>query len=123
VYRAWTDPEALTQWFAPTDEYRTKVTELDVRVGGRYRVEMHSPEGKIHCVTGTYREVRPPHKLVYTWAWEGQDMPETVVTVEFLDRGGSTEIALTHELFPTPEVRDEHAKGWTACLGRLVKAL
>lgn len=99
------------------------VAELDLRVGGRFRIEMKHAKGNVHCVVGTYREVRPPERLVYTWAWEGKDMGETLVTVEFLDRGGSTEVRLTHELFPTSEMRDEHAKGWNGCLDHLAGVL
>ena len=123
VYRAWTDAGELTRWFAPGDDYVTKVIELDLRVGGRYRIEMHSPRGNIHCVLGTYREVRAPERLVFTWCWEGKDMGETLVTVEFRERGPSTEVILTHEVFPTQEVRDEHTKGWNGCLDRLAKAI
>lgn len=121
VFRAWTDPAELSRWFAPTDEHTTKVIALDVRVGGRYRVEMHSPSGNVHIVVGTFREVRPPEKLVFTWAWEGKDMGETLVTLEFRDRAGSTDLILTHELFPTQELRDEHSRGWNGCLTRLAK--
>ncbi len=119
VFRAWTDPEELTKWFAPGDDFTTKVPELDLRPGGSYRIEMHSPAGNVHCVVGTYREVSPPNRLVYTWRWLDKDMSETLVTVEFHDRGGQTEVVLTHELFPTPEWREQHAHGWNGCLARL----
>ncbi len=121
VFRAWTDAAELARWFAPTDGHTTKVIELEVRVGGRYRVEMHPPSGNVHTVTGTFREIRPPDRLVFTWAWEGKDMGETLVTLELQDRGGSTELVLTHELFPTQELRDQHNQGWDGCLSRLVK--
>ena len=121
VFRAWTDPAELARWFAPTDEHTTKVIALEARVGGTYRVEMHAPSGNVHTVTGTFREVRPPERLVFTWTWEGKDMGETLVTLEFRDRGGSTDLVLTHELFPTQEARDEHSRGWDGCLRRLAK--
>ena len=123
VFRAWTDPEELKKWFAPGDDYTTKVPELDLRAGGRYRIEMHSPDGNVHCVLGTYREVSPPDRLVYTWRWLDKDMSETLVTVEFHERGGQTEVVLTHELFPTAEWREKHAHGWEGCLARLVRSL
>lgn len=124
VFRAWTDREALKKWFAPSEQYTTNIPELDLKVGGRYRVEMKSPDGKVHCVAGTYREVRKPEKLVYTWTWENEPaMGETLVTVEFRDRGSSTEVILTHELFPNEKAREEHKKGWGGCLDRLEKFL
>jgi uncharacterized protein YndB with AHSA1/START domain len=123
VFRAWTDPAQLTRWFAPSDQHSTNVISLDVRAGGRYRIQMVSPSGNVYTVVGTFREVRPPERLVFTWTWEGKDMGETLVTLEFNDRGGSTDLVLTHELFPTQDVRDEHSGGWDGCLSRLATLL
>src|SRR5712672_3283495 len=52
----------LAQWFAPSEEYSTVVPELELRVGGRYRVEMHHKGGIVHSVSGTYQEITPPEK-------------------------------------------------------------
>lgn len=119
VFRAWTDAAELARWFAPTDGHTTKVIELEARAGGRYRVAMHAPSGEVHTVTGIFREIRAPERLVFTWVWEGKDMGETLVTLEFQERGNSTVLVLTHELFPTQELRDQHTRGWDGCLGRL----
>ncbi len=104
VFKAWTDPKALTKWFAPSDQFETKIPQLDLKPGGR-------------------REVRAPERLVFTWRWESEpgDAQDTLVTVEFRDRGDSTELVLTHERFPSEGARDEHKKGWGGCLDRLEK--
>ena len=72
------------------------------------------------CVGGTFQEVVPPEKLVFTWQWENTDGPtegaETLVTVEFRDMGESTEVLLVHERFPSADVRDAHQQGWTSML-------
>jgi uncharacterized protein YndB with AHSA1/START domain len=72
-------------------------------------------------LSGTYREVRAPERLVYTWRWERPEMDvgETLVTVEFHDLGGATEVIVTHELFPDEAARDRHQEGWSGCLARL----
>jgi uncharacterized protein YndB with AHSA1/START domain len=114
VFRAWTDPQALKKWFAPSDKFVTRIPELDLRVGGRYRIEMQL-EDKNNIVVGTYREIRPPEKLVFTGGAAG----DTLVTIEFFDRHGQTEVVLTHERFLTAEARDAHNKGWLGCLDRL----
>jgi glutathione S-transferase len=81
-------------------------------------------EGHEHIVGGVFREVRPPERLVYTWAWEGAPNPvEMLVSVEFLDRGHATEVVLTHERLPDEKSRREHEKGWTACLSQLERHL
>lgn len=123
VFRAWTDPQALARWFAPGDDFRTTVFELDPRPGGRYRIEMLE-HGRPHRVAGAYVEVRPPEKLAFTWAWESEpEHGETLVTLEFFDRGGATELVLTQERFPTEASRNEHDKGWAGCLDRLAASL
>lgn len=125
VFRAWTEPEALKRWFAPSDEFSTPIAEVDLRVGGAYRIGMKPPDQEdMFIVVGTYREVQPPERLVFTWSWEeGMDVGETLVTVEFRDLGGSTEVVLTHELFPNEQARDKHNEGWSGCLKRLEKIL
>ena len=128
VFKAWTDPQTLKKWFGASDEYSTPVAEMDLRVGGKYRIQIKEPNGDTHTVVGTYREVRTPEKLVFTWAWEagtgcGDEPIETLVTLEFRENGPETEVMLTHELFPDTETRDKHNEGWTGCLARLTKVV
>ena len=124
VFRAWTDPEELKKWWGP-EGYATPSAEVDLRVGGKYRLGMRKlPDGEIFYLSGIYREVRPPERLVYTWRWEAQpEHGETLVTVEFREVGDSTEVVLTHERFPTEKARDDHNRGWSGCLDRLPKLL
>ena len=124
VFRAWTDPAELVKWWGP-EGYATPHAEVDLRVGGKYRLAMKKlPDGELFYLTGTYREVRPLERLVYTWRWEAEpEMGETLVTVEFHARGPSTEVIVKHELFPTEKVRQDHQRGWTGCLDRLAKIL
>ena len=124
VFRAWTDPEELKKWWGP-EGYATPPAEVDLRVGGKYRLGMRKlPDGELFYHSGIYREVRPPEKLVYTWRWEAQpEHGETLVTVEFRELRDSTEVVLTHERFPTEKARDDHNRGWSGCLDRLAKLL
>ncbi|MEO8432078.1 MAG: SRPBCC domain-containing protein [Acidobacteriota bacterium] len=119
VFRAWTRPEALTRWFAPTAKHVTRVPQLEVRVGGSYSIEMEL-DGRIYRVTGTFREIRFPDRLVFTWRWEIEpdhgDVGETQVTIDLHERGNGTELVLTHEGFPGPGPREQHEQGWAGCL-------
>jgi len=122
VFRAWTDARQFAQWFAPTTDYKTIITELDLRVGGKYRLEMHHKGGNVHQLFGTYRLVKPPEKLVFTWRWQkDENVPDSLVTVEFHDQGGSTEVCLTHEHFQNAEERNKHNEGWTGCIEQLAR--
>ena len=124
VFDAWVDPKALTRWFAPSDDYTVVVPTLEARVGGRYVVEMRRSDGHVSKAVGTYRALDRPSKLVFTWGWEHEPgAGETLVTVELIERGRTTELVLTHERFPTEESREQHNQGWTGCLNRLEAAL
>jgi len=128
VFAAWTDPEMMKKWYAPEGMDIPEV-EVDLRIGGRWRVAMQEPNGGArHVVVGTYREVTPPERFVSTWSWvpEGgtpnPDGPEeTVITVEFHEDGDGTRVVLNHEGFASGESRDNHEKGWVSCLDRLRK--
>ena len=120
VFEAWTDAERMSRWCCPDPTARVDV-QVELRVGGGYRIRM-DVEGGPYTARGTYREIDPPRRLVYTWDWveEAHRMGvETVVTVEFVEVDGGTRVELTHEGFPTAEARSGHEEGWTACLERL----
>jgi uncharacterized protein YndB with AHSA1/START domain len=99
---------------------------VDLKVGGRYRLGMKAPgDNPLLIVGGVYQEILPPEKLVFTWQWESADPnePETLVTVEFHEGAGATEIVLTHELFTDAAQRDKHREGWAGCLDHLERLL
>ena len=122
VFHAWTTPEELSAWHAP-GPLTVSLAEIDLRPGGAYRIHMRTPDGIEHRVTGVYREVDPPNKVVYTWAWEGEHVvKDSVVTVEFLARGDATEVVLTHSGIADEAERANHTQGWTAILDKLEAA-
>jgi uncharacterized protein YndB with AHSA1/START domain len=124
VFRAFTAPTQLVRWWGPKG-FTVPACTLDVRVGGAWRTVMRSPEGKDHIVSGVYREIMPPERLVFTWAWEedGARGHETVVTIEFSETPGGTRLELTHERFQTEDSRNAHRDGWSSCLDCLEEAL
>jgi len=119
VFRAWTDPEALRQWFGPEKSGKVLVSETDLKIGGRYRIVVETPSGEQHRVGGVYREIVPNEKLVFTWAWESTPERESVVTVRMKRAGDGTDLTLTHEQFFDEPARDRHQQGWTKTLEQL----
>ncbi len=115
VFDAWTTPELMRQWFCPNDTFSVAIAEVDLRVGGKYRIGMEDRNHVVRIAKGTYREVDRPERLVFTWSWD-HDPVETLVTLTFIDLGSATEITLKHEFLATVERRDDHAHGWTGCL-------
>lgn len=121
VFRALTDPTELTQWFSP-EELTTPEATVDLKVGGAFRIVMQAPDGSRHIAVGTYREIRRPDRLVFTWRWDSgmaEYKGDSVITVELLAKGDGTELVLTHEGFPDEAARTSHEKGWVSTLKHL----
>jgi uncharacterized protein YndB with AHSA1/START domain len=130
VWAAWTQREQLEEWMCrdvPTHD--PKYVALDVRPGGHYVMEIPLPDGK-YVGQGTFLEVQPPEKLVFTWSWTrlpekpGEDLGgESVVTVELFDHGPSTEMLLTHTGLKTAEIQEGTQTGWQGCFEVLARSL
>jgi uncharacterized protein YndB with AHSA1/START domain len=118
VFEAWTDPHSLAQWMSP-GAVRETLAELDVRVGGRFRIVMRTDAYEV-VHTGQYREVTPPRRLVFTWVSSNTRDRETLVTVELSPHGSdATELVLTQEALPDVEAFDAHRGGWARILEKL----
>lgn len=123
AFQAWTSAEHIQQWMRPEPGMVVPLASMDLRVGGKYRIQMMMPGGEFFTAVGEFREVKAPERLVYTWDWEkdgsGAEFGEvegkpSLITVEFLMRGERTELVLTHSRFATVESRDNHARGWSS---------
>ena len=119
VFDAWLDLDLVSRWFSPSEEMETRVTELDPRVGGKYRIEMHSPEGEQYNLTGEYVKLDRPRELVMTFVWESDPDEVMLTTVSFEASDTGTELRLRHEKLPSENARDLHQQGWSGTLARL----
>jgi uncharacterized protein YndB with AHSA1/START domain len=131
VWRAWTDPEQLKQWFCPRP-WQTTHCEIDLRPGGRFRTVMEGPGGERSDSTGCYLEVVEGRRLVFTSVLgpgyrpleqaEGGLAFTAVITLE--DDGQGTRYTAV-AMHPTPAGREAHDRmgfqqGWGAALDQLV---
>ena len=109
VFEAWTKPELFKQWWAPKSMGVPLLScEMDVRTGGRYRVEFGSDAATSMAFFGKYIEVTPHSRLVLTNDEDGDGGPVTTVTFE--EKGGKTLLVL-HELYPSKEALDAAGTG------------
>jgi uncharacterized protein YndB with AHSA1/START domain len=123
VFQAWTQPEHVARWWGPQG-FTTIHCDMDIRVGGKYRCGMRSPQGTEHFKVGVYREIVEPERIVFTFAWEdayGNPGHELLTTVTFEERGTKTLLTLRQTTFPTTSQRDSHGTGWTSCLVRFAE--
>lgn len=116
LWAAITDPAQMAQWWGP-DAGPTLSAEADLRPGGRYSVVFQMLDGRQGNPSGTYREIVPQQKLVFTW--ELADEPDSVVTFLLKAIDGGTELTLTHEQLPSEALRVSHARGWAGFLDQL----
>jgi uncharacterized protein YndB with AHSA1/START domain len=124
VFSAWTDPAKIVHWFGPAETSNGSVkAEMDVRVGGRYRISFKTADGEYHEVGGAYREVVPNSRLQFSWAWHSTPERESLVTVTVAKDGVGSILTLHHEQFFDEKARNGHERGWTGTLEKLERYL
>jgi uncharacterized protein YndB with AHSA1/START domain len=126
VFAAWTSAEMLRRWYPPGHDWDTPVAEVDVRVGGRLRIVMRSPSGDEFGGGGEYREVDPPRRLVFSWAWDRSEVAEgtQLVEVEFTDnRDGTTTVVMINRGLRDEQSKGSHREGWESSFDNLEREL
>jgi uncharacterized protein YndB with AHSA1/START domain len=125
VFRAWTDPKQMAQWWGP-HHFTNPVCEIDARVGGAFRIHMRGADGVVYPMVGTFSEVVPPERLVFTAQAQdhaGTPLLESVTTVTFEEQGGKTKLTVQARavgLAPVaPQMLGGMEAGWTQSLERL----
>lgn len=132
VWRAWTDPQAIAEWWGPRG-FDAPPCEIDLRPGGRFQIDLNGPDGKIYPCKGTFREIVEPERIVYDGpanepAGCGAGIPpNATVTVTFAEDGGRTELTI-HTLLASEADRDAardegFIPGWQDSLERLAEKL
>lgn len=119
VFAAWTQPGILARWWGP-HHTTVQAAKIDARIGGRFRIVLVEDNGVQHEVSGTYAEVAPPQRLVFSWAWSNAPERVSCVTVAFRPIAEGTEVTLTHDRFADEGTATRHRRGWTESLDRLV---
>jgi uncharacterized protein YndB with AHSA1/START domain len=120
LFAAWTDPAQLTAWWGPAG-VACIGAEIDLRVGGDYRIGNRLPDGMEIWIVGTFSVVDRPKRLVYSWLIEKMQGQAETVTVRFEPRGGATEVIIVHEKIPNQAAKEQHAVGWEGCLDGLAE--
>ena len=121
VWRVWTDPDCVAVWFSSSHGFRATVLELDLRPGGRWRLENRKGDAIEHP-WGVYHDVSPGRRLVFSYLFAGTDFHSTV-SVDFVTDGAGTRIDLVQTGFPDADAEREHGKGWPIVLKIMEDAL
>lgn len=101
VFDAWTNPKHIPNWMLGPEGWTMPVCEVDLRPGGAWLFVWRKADGSEMAMSGTYKEVVPPEKVVHTEKW-GDEWPETINTVLLTETGGQTTVTQT-VLYPSKE--------------------
>ncbi len=122
VFDAFATQAGLASWMGSRGTSLGRVA-ADPRVGGAWRIEMASRDGTQYVVGGQFKQLERPHRVVYTWKWEGDKSPmphvETLIEVNLNEKNGGTELHMKHSGFPVGMARDGHDQGWKSTFNRL----
>jgi uncharacterized protein YndB with AHSA1/START domain len=120
VFEALTDPAELVTWWGPSG-FTTPEVELDLRIGGRYRLGMQPPDGELFHLAGEFLGIDPPTRLAYSFWWEEPDPDdrETVVRLSLDTVTDRTLLSLWQGTFATESRLALHQSGWTDSFAKL----
>lgn len=125
VFKMWTDPKHMAQWWGPKG-FTNPVCELDVRPGGAIHIHMRGPDGVVHPMTGVFREIVEPERLVFTAVAEdhqGNPLLEALTTVTFAEQGDRTKLTVHAKAVGLAPIAAQMLAGmeagWTQSLERL----
>lgn len=123
VFEALTTPEGIAHWWGP-DAGPVLLAEIDLRVGGRFRVRFRTVDGSEHESSGEYIEVIRPERLVMSWRWQGGEDPgESLVEIDLRVVTQGTELTFTHSRLHDEDARRSHEEGWNGALDKLQRHL
>jgi len=123
VWKAWTEADHMLRWMCPAG-FQVVFAENDLRLGGKWRSGMRSPEGEefVHC--GEYLEIEKPSRLVFSHRWERNSLEpqaNTKITVVLNESGSKTQMTFIHAGLATEEFACSHRQGWTGAFENLAR--
>ncbi len=123
VFDAWTSEEVMRRWWHVEQDWATTVAEVDLRIGGAVRVVMRNPHDDAeYGGGGLYTEIEPPHRLAFTWMWDGNDTRQ-LIELEFEETDGVTTVRLTNSDLWDEEAVRSHQEGWAGAFDNLERTL
>ncbi|CAN7308554.1 SRPBCC family protein [Rhizobium sp. LjRoot254] len=124
VFKNWIEPDLVSRWFA-ADTFKVTAATLDVRPGGAWRVDFRRDTGWTYFEFGSFREIVPPSRLVFTLTQQdGENAgPETLVAVTLAEDGEGTLMTFRQSGFDDAARRDANAEGWGECIRKLGESL
>ena len=115
LFQAWTQQEQLKRWWTIGEGWKAEFAEIDLRVGGKFKIGNRPRNGEHVLLTGEFLKIEPPDRLVYSWQFGITNPVQSIITVEFKEVGDKTEVSITHEHSPK-EMGPGAVAGWESIL-------
>jgi uncharacterized protein YndB with AHSA1/START domain len=123
VFDAWTSEEVIRRWFRPREGWQEPSAEVDLRVGGRIRVVMRTPDGEPVGAGGEYTLIERPHRLAFTWTFDDDPSNQQMIELKFTERDGVTTVLFVNSEISGKERRDSQYEGWSTCFDEIERVL
>lgn len=112
VWRAWTDPQVMSQWFGAGMNGPGATVEIDLQVGGSFRIAFPGPNGESHEARGVYQEVMAPERLVFSWFWKSTPERVSRISIDLKRVAAGCDLSFVHDRFFDDQARINHERGW-----------
>lgn len=122
VWKAWTDPLLILQWFGSDPTGKGIKAEMDVRPGGLYEITFKDSDNTEHTCSGVYKEVYTERKLSFTWTWKNEPGVESFVTVILTAENDHTKMWFEHANVGSASAHN-YLSGWNATFAKLDQLL
>jgi uncharacterized protein YndB with AHSA1/START domain len=123
VFDAWTSEEVISRWFRPGKGWREAEAEVDLRVGGKVRVVMRTPDGEPIEAGGEYTLIERPHRLAFTWTFDDDPSNEQMIELAFTEQDGVTTVLFVNSNISEERRRDQQYDGWSTCFDEMERVL
>ncbi len=117
LWQIWTEPEFILQWFGGDPRGTVITAEMDVSIGGKYKVHFADSNGSDHTAWGSFTLVDKHKRLNYSWEWLSEPGKTSEVEVEFISLGDQSKLVLTHKNLH-PDSKHRYQQGWTVALDK-----
>ena len=122
VWKAWTQPDQVTQWWGSDPNGKGVSARMDVRQGGLFEISFVDGDQTEHTCSGVYREVIESQKLSFTWSWKSEPGVESLVTLEMTPENNFTRVLFLHEHLGTGS-QHNYLQGWKSTFQKLEQML
>jgi uncharacterized protein YndB with AHSA1/START domain len=123
VFDAWTSEEVIGRWLRPMEGWREADAEVDLRVGGKVRVVMRTPDGNPIRAGGEYTLIERPHRLAFTWTFEDEPSNRQMIELEFTESDGVTTVLFVNSDISGEQRRNSQYEGWSTCFDEMGRVL